>query len=403
MEGKIRAAHVIPRYFPIFGGAETQCRLLIRHLLATGEVEIPFVVTGRVERQNARTERIDDVIVHRLGFEGVGRWQWYWFYLASSWFLIRHRRDFDVIHCHATSVIGLAMTITGWLMRKRVILKLSTNGELLVGTGEMTRAYRLRRLRSTLRQMMARYLVRNSTIVSLNREGAKEVIAAGAGQGVTIPNGVDLKEYRPLEVAARSALRAAHGFGPDDVILLFVGRFVARKGIPVLLDAFNLLESDPRSERLHLCLAGGGKLQEDAVENLVGSNPRGMQRQIHILPPKIPALEYYQMADLFVFPSQREGLPNVVIEAIAVGLPCILSDIDPHVELLETNPQADVRLFATDDAEHLASVIRAVLNSREVRRLEPIRSALPLDCLRDKTRGARICTPLLSKDRCTNR
>ena len=51
MARKIRVAQVIPRYFPIFGGAETQCRLLVHHLLATGEVEIPFLVTGRVERQ----------------------------------------------------------------------------------------------------------------------------------------------------------------------------------------------------------------------------------------------------------------------------------------------------------------------------------------------------------------
>jgi glycosyltransferase involved in cell wall biosynthesis len=361
MADKIRVAHVIPRYFPVFGGAETQCRLLVRHLLATGEVEIPFLVTGRIELRNARIEQIDDVKVYRLGSAGVGRWQWYWFYIVSSWFLIRHRKDYDIIHCHATSVMGLAMTITGKLARKPVILKLSSNGELLVEVGEMGGKSSLRGLRSVLRKWLASFLATHATIVALNREGGREVEAAFAGRSIVIPNGVDDNQFRPLDPKTRQELRSSYGFCAEDSVLLFVGRFVAEKGINTLLEAFNQLASKSGFENVHLCLAGGGRLQENAVAGLVDTDVN-RQRRIHVLPPKIPAVEYYQMADLFVSPSQREGLPNVVLEALAVGLPCVLSDIDPHIELMETNPKASIRLFSTDSVELLYGTLRSAFD-----------------------------------------
>jgi glycosyltransferase involved in cell wall biosynthesis len=58
---------------------------------------------------------------------------------------------------------------------------------------------------------------------------------------------------------------------------------------------------------------------------------------------------YLWAADAFVFPSQREGMPNAVLEALATGLPLVLSDIAPHRELLAQHPAARARLHVVDD------------------------------------------------------
>lgn len=384
MADKVRVAHVIPRYYPIFGGAETQCRLLVQHLRTANNLEVPFLLTGRVERGYAEQEQIDEVCVYRLGVPGIGKWQWYCFYLAASWFLMRRRGEFDVIHCHATSTMGFSMTVTGALLRKPVVLKLSTNGELL---GDPVNSTGIRaRIKSRLRTAMAGYLARRARIVALNRQGASEVEAAAPGRSVTIPNGIDRNQYHPLDPSARTALRAASGFSERDIVLLFVGRFVARKGIDVLLSAFERLKSDTRLNLVHLCLAGGGELQTDAINVLEAADTRSVNSRIHILAPKIPAVEYYQMADVFVFPSQREGLPNVVLEALAIGLPCILSDIDPHVELKETNPEADIRLFRSGDAEHLACTVQAAFESIDL----PVATGPQVVCLAETYRIERV-------------
>jgi glycosyltransferase involved in cell wall biosynthesis len=69
-------------------------------------------------------------------------------------------------------------------------------------------------------------------------------------------------------------------------------------------------------------------------------------------------------ADLFVFPSRREGLPNAVLEALGIGLPCILSDIEPLREIAATNAEAKIRFIPTDDVASLVVALREA--SREI-------------------------------------
>lgn len=359
---KVRVAMVIPRYYPIFGGAENQCRLLVTHLLVSAQAEVPFVVTTRMEPGLARVETVDGVSVRRLGVPGSGAWKSYYYYLCMMAFLLLRRRQFDVIHCHATSVAGFAVTLLGRLIRRPVVLKLSSNGEFVRGFGaEKAGALPWRvRLRARLQGALAAFSAAHARfIVALNGEGLAELAAAGTRAPVVIPNGIDPESFPVLPANERRTLRARFGFTDKDTVFLFTGRFVASKGIDVLLAACTqMMKNGEMGENVRLCLAGSGRLQEDdSVEALLADARTALGERLRCLPPQIPVTPYLQMADAFVFPSRREGMPNAVLEALAAGLPCVASDIAPHRELREQNPRAEMHLFRSGDAGALREAL----------------------------------------------
>ncbi|MFN2566827.1 MAG: glycosyltransferase family 4 protein [Gemmatimonadaceae bacterium] len=371
-QGPIRVAVVIPRYTPIFGGSENQCRQLNRCLRATGAVEIPYVVTKRIRPDLPRVESIDGVPVYRLDPPGVSRWSEYSFYCRAFMFLWRRRRQYDVIHCHATSIIGFVITVLSLVTRRPAVLKLSSNGELMTGLHNFSGQLRLdRSLTGRLRRPLARFAARHAHIVALNEEGADELRLARARWPHVVSNGVDTAFFRPASPEVRGRLRRELGFGEDRFVFLYAGRFVSRKGIDALLDAYRRLARRPDGARMVLCLVGSGELQADPIA--VAAEAGGRPDAVRVFPAADDLRPFLHMADAFVFPSRREGMPNAVLEATAAGLPCVLSDIRPHRELAARNPGARCYLFASGDAADLERAL--VRCEREERAAGPWRSA----------------------------
>ncbi len=126
-------------------------------------------------------------------------------------------------------------------------------------------------------------------------------------------NGVDTDIFAPPEDdAARATLRKAFGLPADCRVVLFVGRFVTAKGLPILEE---MARSAPE---LTWTFAGAGPLdpQDWDLPNVkVFSGLYG-----HSL------ARLYGVADVFVLPSEREGFPLVVQEALACGVPVVCSD-----------------------------------------------------------------------------
>lgn len=127
---------------------------------------------------------------------------------------------------------------------------------------------------------------------------------------VLIPNGVDTTHFKPAE--NRAALRAELGVPPDRPLMLFLGRFVEKKGMP------QLEELTARLPQAHWLLAGWGPL-----------DPARWQRA-NVTVVRSPAPDeiapLYQAADLFVLPSVGEGIPLALQEAMACGTPALVGD-----------------------------------------------------------------------------
>jgi glycosyltransferase involved in cell wall biosynthesis len=127
-----------------------------------------------------------------------------------------------------------------------------------------------------------------------------------------VPNGVDAERFAPLDEARREALRAALGIGRREPLLLFVGRFVEKKGLHVLRQLAQ------RSPQARWIFAGWGAL-DPADWGLANVSARGKLAQEALVP-------LYQAADLLVLPSVGEGFPLVVQEAMSCGTPALMAD-----------------------------------------------------------------------------
>jgi glycosyltransferase involved in cell wall biosynthesis len=138
-----------------------------------------------------------------------------------------------------------------------------------------------------------------------------------------------------------------------------VGRFQPQKNLKVVIDAF----ADAFAGRdVRLRLVGDGPLKSDLVHQV---QQRGIEHQVEFLPwqDKQGLLTQYQSAHCLINYSLYEGMPNVVLEAIACGLPVILSDIMGHQELAENDPRGT--LVSVENTNELnACMLNAVSYNR---------------------------------------
>ncbi len=157
--------------------------------------------------------------------------------------------------------------------------------------------------------------------------------------------------------------------------LLFVGRLVAKKGIPLLLDAFALLLQ--RGLRLRLTLLGSGPMEEELRRQ---SEQLGLQEHIEWagVMERREVGERLRQADVFCLPSikntdrNQEGIPNVLVEAMAVGVPVVGSQSGGISELLtpETGwpiPKLSAEIFADTIEELLQNPAECEKRRRQAR------------------------------------
>ena len=142
--------------------------------------------------------------------------------------------------------------------------------------------------------------------------------------------GVDV-DYWKTDGLNKWSFRKELKIGKDDFVFVFVGRLVGDKGINELVASFTRITSE--RNRVKLVLVGPYENQLDPLKQetmrIIDDNPNiittGSQKDVR---------PYYVMADAFVFPSYREGFPNTVIEAGAMGLPSIVTDINGANEII---------------------------------------------------------------------
>jgi glycosyltransferase involved in cell wall biosynthesis len=153
-----------------------------------------------------------------------------------------------------------------------------------------------------------------------------------------IANGVDTLIFHPLDVADRSVLRGRLGFAEERPVLLFVGRFVDKKGLPLLQELV------PRLPHVQWIFAGRGPLDPGTWN----------QPAVRIFRDRVGSTlaELYQAADLLVLPSVGEGFPLVVQEAMACGTPVLAGG-----ELVGALPDVD-RVLMTENVQGADAVDR---------------------------------------------
>lgn len=164
-----------------------------------------------------------------------------------------------------------------------------------------------------------------------------------------IPNGVDVHRYAPLGEEARTRLRQeALGLGEHEVAIVMVGRLWRQKNPECLVRAaIRLLKDGHNTARFYLI--GDGELRE-SLEKLVREH--GLEHAICFLGWRDDVDKLLGAMDVFVLPSRWEGMPLAILEAMASGLPVVVSDIPGNRDLVSGGE--DGFTFADDDDADLA-------------------------------------------------
>ena len=142
-----------------------------------------------------------------------------------------------------------------------------------------------------------------------------------------IKNGIDVAEVRK-RAALEPICREDLGLLPDHFVIGTVGRFEPVKNYSFLLTAFAVLYDKYRKERL--VLVGQGS-QEQLLKRR--AYYLGIDEQVLFITGQ-PAYKYYPLFDCFVMTSYKEGLSMALLEAMSIGLPCIVTSSEEHHDVL---------------------------------------------------------------------
>jgi glycosyltransferase involved in cell wall biosynthesis len=211
-----------------------------------------------------------------------------------------------------------------------------------------------------------------------NRFTTKEklkVIANGSS------NGIDTRFFDPQQISLeqQNQLKDELNISDSDFVFVFVGRLVKDKGINELVSVFSNLKGD----NAKLLLVGPF---EETLDPLLPETKKEIHSNGNVLSVgwQSDVRPYLSIADALVFPSYREGFPNVVMQAGAMGLPSIVTDINGCNEIIIDNengviipPKNEKRLYDAmrfflenpNDVERMASNSRNLIVDRYEQRV----------------------------------
>jgi glycosyltransferase involved in cell wall biosynthesis len=161
-----------------------------------------------------------------------------------------------------------------------------------------------------------------------------------------VPNGVDVDQFRNVPASARETIRRSLGLD-GEFVWLAVGRFEIAKDYPNMLRAFAQVRQ--REARAVLLLVGRGSLQGE-VEALVGE--LGLRSAVRFLGVRHDVPEVMSAADGYVMSSAWEGMPMVLLEAAAAGLPIVATRVGGNHEVVRDRDSG--LLVPPSDADALA-------------------------------------------------
>jgi glycosyltransferase involved in cell wall biosynthesis len=214
----------------------------------------------------------------------------------------------DLVHIATEATLGLSTLLHARRRGYPVVSSFHTNWDHYSGH------YRIGFARSLIWRYLRWFHARTAETYVPSRPTINDLKTRGFENLVLWPRGVDGRLFRP-DRAARLAVREALGFGPDDIVIGHVSRLAPEKNVGHLAAALELVgEARPSARFLFV---GDGPERED-LERQMGPNARFVGYR-----SGDDLADHYAAADVFAFASLTETFGNVVLEAMASGLPVV--------------------------------------------------------------------------------
>ncbi len=278
--------------------------------------------------------------------------------IRSIFWLIRHRKQFDVFYGISAFLFSVIPAYAAHLMGRRVVIRPSTGYDFVPRKGGA-----LARLRSAAK---TKIISRLDGIVAINPfvQSAAAKYGLAAAQICFCRNGVDVMRFRDTP-SPRNRLGDVSAL---PLAIVHTGGWDPRKGLHVVLAAIRQLRN--QGLRVELIVAGPKKdaLYTAEIESLVC---RWELRDVIVEKGFVPQIEdIYATGDVFVLPSVSEGMPNALIEAMASGLPAIVTALPGIDDVVRHDVEGFLLRLADEEAmsNELATYLELYARSKDLRR-----------------------------------
>ncbi len=278
------------------------------------------------------------------------------------WSLFFHRRmiqcSADVLHFHRVE-LALPFVI---FKKKGVPVVLTIHGsskhhELAKDHGLFSKGW----FNWFYLNMEAFVMNRVDKVILVNAEGVEyytKKFSAIADRFQFLPTFTDLAKFCPMD---RLTCRKIFGIDPKARVFLFVGRLHEQKGLDLLVDAF-LLRKHNRGDGF-LVIAGDGGERERLQQRFVDAGITDVLFLGNVAHEKLPAL--FNAANVFVLPSLWEGMPIVLLEALACGVPAVATDVGQIAMVIQDGVNGSI-VRRRDPVEMESAMARVVGRSLEM-------------------------------------
>jgi glycosyltransferase involved in cell wall biosynthesis len=320
---------VISRFHPYLGGGEVQALRLATGLVSRGHRVT--VLTGRPDQALPSESMVEGVRVLRFG-RGT-----FSFLFKAIGFGLLQRRSFELVHAFQALSPSLVAASLSAVLRIPAVVTLLAGG-FEAANGDLYLALS----RSPLRFLYPRAFAKIRQFVVKSAESAREVRTMLGAESVLIPNGVNTVHFQPA------------GAVDDRPVACFVGRLEAIKAPEVLFAAWSrVLESLPEAR---LVVVGGGS---DAPRFHELARAAGVLGTLSFMGAQEDVRPFLHEARLLVLSSHSEGMPGVILEAMACGLPAVATDVG-HVSQIVLSGDTGL-IVPPGDADALGDALLALL------------------------------------------
>jgi glycosyltransferase involved in cell wall biosynthesis len=293
------------------------------------------------------------VPVKMFGESWPARYRDYIFALGVGWTLWKERKNYQVAYFLMQGIHLLTGLLVARLLGKAIVMKFSCSSLVALMTSSMTGRLSL----YFLREWADRILILNPGMVEECRQ-----VDFDLNKVSWMPNPVDTNEFKPCTPAEKIEIRNRLGLPAEAPIIVFVGRLDHQKKIPWMLGAFKKVVAE-RPDTI-LAMVGDGPLREQ-IHALV--DELGLKRNV-VFTGRLPmsgVLEWLKLSDLTTLVSEVEGLPCSLIEAMAAGLPPVVSTIPAHTQLI--NHEEHGLLTELGNEESIAAGLLRLVNDEPLR------------------------------------
>lgn len=322
---------------PSKSGAEFHAENHAKQLIKLGN-KVTIMAKKKFYFTRAR-ENLDGIDLVRL--HAPFRW------LEIIFRLLTTHRKTDVFYIIGTPKFSVWAILMAKFLHKPVVLALTGKAEIFD---------RNKNWRNKILSKCTHY-------IATTREIQQGFIESGgiSPEKVTIlAHGIDTNKYPQATAHMKRELKYKHSINPDTKVLLFCARVVINKGIDTVMKFWRTIHEKLPTAKLYV--VGGGKTE--ILEELRELSKK-LDNSIVVTGEMDKPQEFYQMADVYVFPSRHEGLPTSLIEAMSSGLPAVVSDIGGCEDLI-FDDETGYRVYS-EDADGFCEKILYLFDNDELR------------------------------------